>query len=87
MMKKKIGERRRVKAAKPLTPLTTTGEKRDGLYRICCVETWNAKKVTLDMVIDRWHKAYPPEGYGTTVTGEVKGGMLTTTMTCSASCD
>lgn len=86
-MKKKIGERRRAKTDKPLTPLTTTGEKHHGRYQLRCVETWDAKEVTLEKVIAQWCRAYPPEGYGTTVTGEVKDGILTTTMTRARSCD
>lgn len=86
-MKKKIGLRRKIRKVEELKPLTTTGEKYFGRYSLRCIETWDAKKVTLEMVRESWYKKYHPAGYGTTVTGTVEDGVLTTMMIRASSCD
>lgn len=88
MPKKKIGKRGSfLRKKKDVTPLTTTGEKPGGAYQMTCVETWDAKKITLDEVREKWFEKYHPAGYGTTVSGAVADGILTTTMTRAKSCD
>lgn len=83
-MNKGVGKRNKNQLIKPLT---TTGDISIDRFRIQCIETWNAKKVDLNDVKEKWFKKYDPSGYDTIVIGKIEKGILTTTTIRYKSCD